>query len=308
MTTGKFHGLFAIAVTPFDDDENVDDASLEKLCEFYLEKGATGIVALGILGEAHRLLFSEATAIARRILAIVGGRVPVYFGASNPAIKVTQALTQEVMSRGAAGIMVAPLPNQKDEGQILAYLEGVARSVGGDVPIILQDYPQETNTYLSAALIARAVQAIPSLCAFKHEDWPGLSKLSALRAETQPPAVRNLPILVGNGALFLPLELARGANGAMTGFSFPEVLVQICALFDAGKRDEAEDLYDKFLPFLRYEHQPVFGLAVRKYVLYRRGVIASAKTRTPGYQLRPADIADIEHFMARLGVSFPTAR
>jgi 4-hydroxy-tetrahydrodipicolinate synthase len=303
MGKAEFHGLFAIAVTPFDEAGEVDYPSLDRLCEFYIEKGAAGIVALGIMGEAHRLSFAESVAISRRILKVVGNRLPVFFGASSPALKVTKELAMEVMDHGASGIMLAPLANQKDEGNILSYVMAAAEAVGSDAPIILQDYPQETATYLSAPLIARIIESVPSLCAFKHEEWPGLSKLSALRAATQPARVREFPILVGNGALFLPLELARGANGAMTGFSFPEVLAEVCALFAAGNRTEAEDLYDRYLPFLRYEHQPVFGLAVRKYMFCRRGVIASYKTRAPGYQLRAVDIAEIDHFLDRLGIA-----
>lgn len=302
MSKAGYHGLFAISVTPFDDRGEVDYESLDRLCSFYIEKGATGIVALGLLGEAHRLTFEESLAIGRRLLRAAGNQVPVYFGASSPALKITQELTQKLMAQGAAGIMVSPLSNQKDDDRILAYFEAVAEAVGPDVPIIIQDYPQETGTYLSPSLVARIIQSIPSVAAFKHEDWPGLSKLSALRATSQPTRVRELPILVGNGGLFLPLELARGASGAMTGFSFPEILVQICTLFAEGRKTECEDLYDKYLPFLRYEHQPVFGLAIRKYVLFRRGVIASYKTRTPGYRLCAADIAETEHFLDRLGV------
>ena len=73
-------------------------------------------------------------------------------------------------------------------------------------------------------------------------------------------------ILVGNGGLYVPQELARGADGIMTGFAYPEMLVSVCALFAAGRSDEAEDLFDLYLPLVRHEQQPGFGLAVRKEI------------------------------------------
>ncbi len=294
-------GLFSVSVTPFDKFEEVDYDSLTRLCEFYIEKGVSALMSLGVMGEANRMSPAESIAISRHVLKVVAGRIPVYFGASNPSLKVIEELAQNVMENGAAGIMVTPLAQQKNDKAILSYFKAVAKAVGPDVPLILQDYPQQTETHLSVALISDIIQAIPSLYIFKHEQWPGLAKLSALRDEEQPERVRNIPILTGNGGLFLPQELARGASGAMTGFAFPEVMVQVCALFAMDKKEAAEDLYDRYLPYLRYEHQPSFGLAVRKYVLYRRGIIAHYGTRMPGYKLYDTDVAEIERFLDRIG-------
>ena len=116
----------------------------------------------------------------------------------------------------------------------------------------------------------------------KHEDWPGLEKISALRGFQKDGSLRPLSILVGNGGLFLDFEMERGADGAMTGYAFPELLIDVVKLSKAGKRDAAHDLFDAHLPLIRYEQQPGAGLAVRKYVLQKRGVIASSAQRKPG--------------------------
>lgn len=294
-------GLFSVSVTPFDESEDIDFDSLTRLCEFYIEKGVSALMSLGIMGEANRMSPSESIAISRHVLKVVDGRIPVYFGASNPSLKVIEELSEEVMGNGAAGIMVTPLAQQRDAKAILAYFKAVAKAVGPDAPLIMQDYPQQTDTHLSVSLISEIIQAVPSLCIFKHEQWPGLTKLSALRDKEKPERVRNMPILTGNGGLFLPQELARGANGTMTGFAFPEVMVKVCALFSAGQKKAAEDLFDIYLPYLRYENQLAFGLSVRKYVLYRRGIISTHKTRMPGYRLNKIDMAEIDHFLDRIG-------
>ena len=62
----------------------------------------------------------------------------------------------------------------------------------------------------------------------KHEDWPGLEKISTLRGFQEDGSLRPLSILTGNGGLFLDFEMERGADGAMTGYAFPEMLVEWC--------------------------------------------------------------------------------
>src|SRR6185369_14920163 len=121
----------------------------------------------------------------------------------------------------------------------------------------------------------------PSCVMLKHEDWPGLEKISALRDWERKGEMRPISILCGNGGLFLDFEVERGANGAMTGYCFPDMLVELVRLCTQGQRDRAHDLFDAHLPLLRYEQQPGVGLAVRKYVLMRRGLLASDAQRKP---------------------------
>jgi 4-hydroxy-tetrahydrodipicolinate synthase len=67
-----------------------------------------------------------------------------------------------------------------------------------------------------------------------------------------------------------------------------------------GKRETAHDLFDAHLPLIRYEQQPVIGLAVRKYVLKRRGILASDKQRTPAAVLSKFAMEEIEYLLRRL--------
>jgi len=133
----------------------------------------------------------------------------------------------------------------------------------------------------------------------KHEDWPGLAKIAAVRAASQAGETRRISILVGNGAIMLPEDLRRGADGAMTGFSYPEMMVEVCRAHFAGKLDRAADLFDAYLPLARYELQPGLGMAIRKYVLAKRGAIASPALRKPAPLLTPDDRAEIERLMER---------
>ena len=146
---------------------------------------------------------------------------------------------------------------------------------------MLQDYPLTLSVVFTPAVIRKIVMDSPSCVMLKHEDWPGLEKISTLRGFQKDGSLRPLSILTGNGGLFLDFEMERGADGAMTGYAFPELLIDVVRLSKQGKRDAAHDLFDAHLPLIRYEQQPGAGLAVRKYVLNKRGVIASSAQRKP---------------------------
>lgn len=94
--------------------------------------------------------------------------------------------------------------------------------------------------------------------------------------------------------------MERGADGAMTGDAYPDMLVQLIQLQKAGKRDEAHDLFDAHLPLLRYEQQQGVGLAVRKYVLTKRGFIASDTQRKPGSAMSAQARSEVDYLMSRV--------
>ncbi|MEZ5741280.1 MAG: dihydrodipicolinate synthase family protein [Burkholderiaceae bacterium] len=292
-------GVFVIAPTPFKPDGALDLDSARTMCDFYLDKGASGLTILGIMGEAPKLDPAEATQFTATVLDQVGGRVPVIVGVSSPSLKALGDLAYQSMDQGAAGVMVAPMPSLKTDDAIYGYY-AQAIDVLGDIPVCLQDYPQTLGVYFSASLLGRIFKAFPTICMLKHEDSPGLAKLSRFRELCLTEIGRKVSILVGNGAMHLPQEMARGADGAMTGFAFPEMLVQVVDLFKAGEADRAETLFDAYLPLVRHELQPGLGLAARKYVLSRRGAIAHDTLRAPGPKLAAADVAEIEHLWKRL--------
>jgi 4-hydroxy-tetrahydrodipicolinate synthase len=290
-------GVYVIAATPFGDDGALDLASADRMVDFYLERGADGLTLLGIMGEAPKLSAEESRTFLARALARMAGRVPAIVGVSAPGLAPMKELAASAMDLGAAGVMVAPAGHLRSDDQIFNYYESVAETLGA-IPFVLQDYPLTTNVQIPSAVILRIIAALPTCVMLKHEDWPGLAKISALRSASESGA-RRVSILTGNGGLFLPEELARGADGAMTGFAFPEMMVDVVRAHRAGDFGRAQDIFDAYLPLARYEQQANIGLAVRKYVLAKRGAIASPALRKPGATLSAADIADVERLLAR---------
>uniref|UniRef100_UPI0035AFF10A dihydrodipicolinate synthase family protein n=1 Tax=Hylemonella sp. TaxID=2066020 RepID=UPI0035AFF10A len=293
-------GVYLITVTPFTDSGALDLASTDRMVDFCLEKGVTGLTVLGIMGEAPKLTMQESRIFVRQVLARVNGRVPVVVGASAPGFAPMKELTQSVMDLGAAGVMVAPPSTVRTDDQITAYFDMVNETLGPDVPWVLQDHPVATGVQMSTGVILRILKNSPNCVMLKHEDCPGLAKLAAIRAASDRGELQRVSILTGNGGgLFLPEELTRGADGAMTGFAYPEMMVDVCAAHARGDVERAHDLFDAYLPLARYEQQAGIGLAVRKHLLMKRGVISTEMVRRPGPKLSAQDVADIERLVRR---------
>jgi 4-hydroxy-tetrahydrodipicolinate synthase len=298
MLTSDAGGVYLIAATPFTEDGALDLAGLDRLLEWYLERGVDGLTILGQLGEAPKLTPGETDLVVERVLARVAGRVPVVVGVSSPGFATLAELARRSLDRGAAGAMVAPPGTLKGDEAVLGYCREVEECLAG-IPWVLQDFPLAGGPPISAGLIRRIADACPSMVVLKHEDWPGLDKITALRRQ-EAEGARRLSILCGHGAILLPHELIRGADGAMTGFSYPEMLVEVCRLVREGQAEAALDRFDLYLPLVRFEQQPGLGLAVRKHVLWKRGALTTPTLRKPAPPLSPETRAEVDRLMVRL--------
>jgi 4-hydroxy-tetrahydrodipicolinate synthase len=296
---GKTSGVYIISPTPFTDVGEVDFASTDALMDFYLEQRVDGLTILGVLGEATKLSPDESRSFMDRVFKRIGGKQPIVVGASNPGTDNLVRFSREAMEAGAAGVMIAPIPGLKTDDQIYNYWAAILERLGPDIPVCYQDYPQSTGVFTSVSVFNRLVAKFGNLVMLKHEESPGLPKITNVRA-AEKDGQRRVSILIGNGGLHLPQELRRGADGAMTGFAFPEMLVGVCEKFHAGDVEGAEDLFDIYLPILRHEQQLGFGLAIRKDILRRRGVIKSSAMRHPSPKLTQADHKELDELMARL--------
>jgi 4-hydroxy-tetrahydrodipicolinate synthase len=300
-------GVFPIAPTPFKEDGSIDTASIDRLIDFYVGCGSTGVTVLGQLGEAPKLEHTESVAIAAQVIARAGG-MPVVVGVSAPGFAAMRALTREVMDKGAAGVMIAPPNTLRTDDQIVGYYRQAAEAIGADVPFVLQDYPLTFSVQMAPAVVRRIVTEIPSCAMLKHEDWPGLEKISTLRGYERDGSMRHISILCGNGGLFLDYEMERGADGANTGYCFPDMLCDVVRLHGEGKKEEAHNMFDAHLPLIRYEQQPGVGLAVRKYVMMKRGLLSSAAQRKPAAPMTKATQQEVDHLLRRLARHDPRAK
>ena len=204
-------GVFLIAVTPFTDDGALDLPSTDRVVDFYLERGVDGLTLLGVMGEAPKLTAAESRTFVRRVLDRVAGRVPVIVGVPAAGLAPMRELASEVMAAGAAGVMVQPPPSVKTDDQAFAHFEAVAEALGPSIPFALQDHPLATGVQLSARVILRIVQALPTCVMLKHEDWPGpgLAKLARDPRRERP---RRGPTRLDPGRQRRRAAAARGAG------------------------------------------------------------------------------------------------
>ncbi|MBU3654374.1 MAG: dihydrodipicolinate synthase family protein [Limnohabitans sp.] len=305
--TDQVHGVYPIAPTAFLDDGTIDTSSMDRLTDFYVASGATGVTVLGQLGEAPKLSLEESVSITRAMTKRASG-LPIIAGVSSPGFASMRILAQEVMAAGAAGVMIAPPNTLRTDDQIVTYYQQASDAIGTDIPIVLQDYPLTFTVQMTPGVIRRMVKEIPAIVMLKHEDWPGLEKITALRNFEKNGEMRHIAILCGNGGLFLDYEMSRGADGANTGYAFPDMLCDVVRLSRAGETEAAHDLFDAHLPLLRYEQQPGVGLAVRKYIMRRRGLLTSDAQRKPGAKMSAQAVKEVEHLLTRLGRKDPRAR
>jgi len=233
------------------------------------------------------------------------GRVPLPVAATQTAPDTPLAAGRDAERAGASGVMVAP-PLFLGPGPALTeHFRRLAEAIS--IPIVLQDFPPSNGVTMTPAAMAQLVNDIPGITTIKLEDPPTPQRIAQTLALIERD---DATILGALGGIYYLDELRRGASGTMTGFAYPEVLVAIWRAWQAGDRREAAEIFYRYLPLIQFEGQPKLGLAVRKEILLRRGLIASAAVRHPGPRLDPGLLDDLTETIEILGIDkeYPPGR
>jgi 4-hydroxy-tetrahydrodipicolinate synthase len=282
--------------TPFDEAERVDVGSLSRLVIKAQEAGCQGVVTLGVTGEAARLTDAERHLVARQVIANANG-MPVTVGTTAASTKAAIDYSLEAQELGAAAVMVsAPTMGKPNYDALFSHYESIAEAI--DIPIVVQDYPQTSGVHMPPAFIARLAENIPSAQYLKLEDPPTPPKITAIKNLIG----EKMAIFGGLGGVFLLDELARGSAGAMTGFAYPEVLLDIYRSMAEGDRSRAEKIFYRYLPLLLFEFQEGIGIGIRKYALYHRGLIDTPRVRHPGPQITKETQQELLQLIQQLGL------
>jgi len=289
----NFKGVFSVLPTPFEGGGAVDLGSLRQVIDLYISAGVDGVTALGVTSEVARLLEQERDEILDAVLAQVNGRVPVVAGSSAEGTRTCIEFSRRAQKAGAAAVMVSPPRMAKLNSEaVVNHYSALAAAV--DCPIVVQDYPPISGYAMEPALLARIARQIPSARTIKLEDPPTPYKTARIleSAEGLP-----LSILGGLGGTYLLEELISGASGAMTGFAYPEMLVEVVRLFHSGKVEDAARAFYCYVPLMRFEFQESIGMALRKEILRRRGVLSEAVIRPPGAKLDAATLTALDRLL-----------
>lgn len=272
----KLHGVVPVLVTPFTESEEVDHSALGRQVEHL---GAAGFAtcAFGFGSEIQRLTDRELDAAVASAVAAAAGVVSVIanVGAASAAAAVERVARAAAL--GARAVMMPPpYPASLSETDIFGFFQRVAEQV--DLRIIVQDAPAITGVALSPALLASLGLEIERVAALKIEPVPSPGKIEEIATLVDG----GVPILGGNSGVDFFQELQRGVAGTMPGPAFPEVFQRIYDLHREGHVAEARATFNRILPLLTASLRTGDAfLYVQKEVLRRRGVIDSARLRSP---------------------------
>ncbi|CAN5630379.1 dihydrodipicolinate synthase family protein [soil metagenome] len=290
-------GVYNIMATPFTNDGALDEGSLRRLTEATINMGVDGITVLGVAGEAQKLLDSERRRVLEIVIEVNDGRVPIIVGASQNATDTTIAACTEAEEAGASGVMVAPPLYLQPGPALTEHFRRLGDAIS--IPIVLQDFPPSNGVTMTPGDMAALVNTVPAITTIKLEDPPTPHRINQTLALIEDP---DATILGALGGIYYLDELRRGASGTMTGFAYPEALVAIWRAWDAGDRRKAAEIFYRYLPLIQFEGQPKIGLAVRKEILRRRGLIATAAVRHPGPSLDQGSLDDLTETIEIIGI------
>ena len=293
MTARTMRGVYPILITPFHDDGRIDEASLRRLIDFNLEAGVHGLgVALG--SEIFKLAEAERDQVIRIVVAQVNGRVPVVINTGAPGTDLAVFYSRRAQELGADALMIMPpafMPAGPDE--VLEYFGAISAAV--TIPIFLQDTP---TAPIGAGLARQLAAQCEWVRYIKVESMPITAKVAAMVEQ----AGDQLVVFGGAGGGYFIEELRRGAVGTMPFCTQPEAFVAIWNAVQAGDEGAAFEVFNRVLqPVARLSGQGV-GLfyAVHKEILRHRGVIASAKVRSPAPAMDPMTRTELDQLLTTL--------
>jgi len=287
----SWRGMFVIVVTPFTDTYELDEASLRREVRFCIEAGAHGLVGPANAGEFATLSDDERRCWLEIVIDEAAGQVPVVAATTSGHAVPAVALSRFAQELGAAGIMAMP-PHvlHPDAAGCYEYYRALDAALA--IPICIQNFPPPLGTPMSPELLARMCRELPNVQYIKEETLPE-PRMLGRTVEVAGDACRG--VFGGQGGIYLIDEWRRGAAGNMPACQATDVQVDIWKLLEAGDEPAARALFNRLLPLINYER--LYGVAVYKEVLHRRGVFATTRSRQPGAELDAADRAELDQVM-----------
>lgn len=295
-------GVFTIPVTPFDAGGEVDEAALRHCVDFCLDAGAHGLVAPVNASEFTALTDDERRRVAEIVVETGTGRVPVVVGVSGTSARHAAVFARHARKIGAdAVIAMPPYIRKASSDEITEYFRVVAGAA--ELPVFIQNYQAPVGTPLAPAFMARLVASIDGIEYVKEETLPAGHAMTEVRRLAGP---RLKGVMGGMAGRFLLDEYRRGACGTMPACEVTDVHVALWTALEAGDEGKARRIFNRLLPLLNLEW--LYGAAVYKEVLRRRGILEHAAVRGPGlFALDADDHHELDAILADVSSLFTTA-
>lgn len=287
-----WRGVFTIPVTPFDERGALDEASLIRQVDWCVRAGAHGIVAPVNASEGPSLTDEERRRVTQLVVETTAGRIPTVVGVSATGLYSTLQFTRWAKELGADAVMAMPPYGARitDPEAIFGFYQAVADAADG-LAVFIQNWSGPAGTPMGAAQVVRLLKEIPNVLYSKEETTNASHMMTATLAGAGDDC---LGVMGGIGGRYLLDEYRRGACGTMPAGQVTDVHAQVWNALDAGEHEKARALFNRLLPLLNME--ALFGVAMYKEVLKRRGVIAHTTIR--GYKTSSLDRYDLQELDA----------
>ena len=276
-----FEGSFVALVTPFKDDESLDEAKLKELIEFQIDGGTHGIVPCGTTGESPSLSDEEHDRVIELTVETVNGRVPIIAGTGSNSTTRTLRATEHAKAAGAdAALIVTPYYNKPNQQGLYAHYMKIADSV--DIPIIIYNVPGRCGTDILSETVARLAD---------HPNIVGLKEATGelkRASEVVSMCPDDFVVLSGDDINTLPI-LSVGGKGVISVVANvnPTDIAETCNAFKVGNIELARKLHYKTMQLavdLFIETNPIPA----KTALMLMGKL-NGKLRLPLAPLTPAN-------------------
>jgi 2-keto-3-deoxy-L-arabinonate dehydratase len=293
----RYRGVFPVVPTTFSEAGELDLASQKRCVDFMIDAGSDGLCILANFSEQFVLSDDERELLTKTLLEHVAGRVPVIVTTTHFSSHVSIARSRRAEALGAAMVMVMPPYHgatiRVPEPQIHEFYARLSDAL--TIPIMIQDAPV-SGTVLSAPFLARLATEIEQVAYFKIESAASASKLREL-IRLGGEAIEGP--WDGEEGITMLADFDAGATGAMTGGAYPDGMRTMVDAHLAGRRDEAADAYQRWLPLINYENRQA-GLLAAKALMREGGVIACEAPRHPLASMHPATHAGLIETARRL--------
>lgn len=293
----KFTGVFAAMLTPFGDDPSlIDKGRIEKLVDFIIDGGVSGLFPLGTTGEGFYLPVIRRKEIAEVLINHVNRRVAVILQTGALSLDDTIELSMHAKETGADGIgVITPFFYRVDEAAIYDYYLSVANVVS-PLPVFVYNLPSMTNNDVSPELLLRLAKKKDNIIGIKYSS----DNLRQFR-EYRRKMGNGFSIFIGSDAMILP-SFFEGGDGCVSGNAsiYPGVVSSIYSAFKKGDLKKAAD-QQKLLDNLILVHRNGAHLSYFKTILRLRG-IESGGVMKPLRETTLEEVTVIKHRLTELGL------
>jgi len=289
--TAPWRGIWPIIITPFKADGMLDEDGLARVVRFCIDAGAQGLVGPANASEFTTLSDDERRRWLEVVVETAQGEVPVMASITSGHELPAVALGRFAQGLGVEAVMSMPPHILHPEASgCYRYYETLSGAL--DISICIQNFNGPIGTPMSAELISRMCEELPRIDYIKEETSPEPQQISAtIKAAGQT----CKGVWGGQGAIYIIDEFRRGAVGNMPGCHTTDILVALWEQLEVNDWDGARQIFNQLMPLMNYER--LYGVAIYKEILYRRGILSSSMQRAPSKGLDELTLVELEAIM-----------